>query len=95
MKQCVSDGEIHILMFLEVGGSEWCGMGNSQLDHNILKLDDSSKPYSYKTFWREGLVQYDKKWECPDHDRGVPGSLCPLLYKAPVKDRNMDSHVQD
>ena len=34
-------------------------------------------------------------WECTDHDQGVPGSLCPLLYKASVKDKNMDLDVED
>ena len=68
-------------------------MGNGQLDHNILKLNVNSNPYCQKIFWGEGLVQYDKKWECPDHDQGVPGSLGPLLYKALIKDRNMDSDI--
>ena len=70
-------------------------MGVGQLDHNILKLDVDSNPYSLKTFWGEGLVQYDKKWECSDHDQSIPGSLWPLLYKAPVKDRNVDLDIQD
>ena len=70
-------------------------MGDDQLDYNILKLDVNSNPYSQKTFLREGLVQYDKKWECPDPDQGVPGSLCPLLCKVPVKDRSMDSDIHD
>ena len=70
-------------------------MDDSQLDNNIFKLDVSRNLYSQKTFRGEGLVQYDKKWEFPDHDQGVPGSLCPLLYKAPVKDRNMESDIQD
>ena len=41
------------------------------------------------------MVQYDKKWECPDHVQGLPGSLCPLLYKALIKDRNVDLDIQD
>ena len=70
-------------------------MGNGQLDHNILKLDVNSSPYSQKTISGEGFVQYDEKWECPDHDQGIPGSLCTLLCKTPVKDMNMDSDIQD
>ena len=57
MKQCVFDGEIHIWMkqtsieiikqiFLKFGGSEGCGMGDGQVDHNILKLDFNGNPYS-------------------------------------------------
>ena len=35
-------------------------------------------------------MQYDRKWECSDHDQGVPGSVFPMLYKALAKNRNMD-----
>ena len=43
----------------------------------------------------EGKAWYSmtKKWECPDHDQGVPGSLGPLLYKSLIKDRNMDLDI--
>ena len=57
IKQCVCDGVTHIWMkqtsveiikwiFLEVRGSEWCGMGDGQLDQNILRLDVDTNPHS-------------------------------------------------
>ena len=35
----------------------------------------------FENFSREGLVQYNKKWKCPDHDKEIFRSLGTLLYK--------------
>ena len=54
---CVCDGVIHIWMkqtsveiikqiILEVRRSEWCGMGDGQLDQNFSRLDVDSNPHS-------------------------------------------------
>ena len=41
---------------MKVGGSEWRGMGDGQLDQNILRLDGDTSSHSQKTF--EGKAWY-------------------------------------